>query len=329
MLILSMVITLPDIGDRLLNWQDDSLLMQSENLLYLLDPAQGSVQPFGTLAPGVEILATQHNTLIAYDNAGHLLVLDVSSEQQGSFDETRRIPIGDETEIVSVLNNGERLVILTANTIGEEFSLGVPSFRIITLQPDGSITSFEDTFERQPRFFTLAQSKNQVMLFDEVNEVLLTFDVETGSQLPALSLLPFPQTKDELHRLAIAKQGQLAISIRRHDQNGEFVSNELRLLEPGAQRYKFIASHSVTEGVIENIAWMPDSSGFFYELNERGKTKIYLATKQENGWVNKVVAVAPDPVRYVWLAKQLAILTGEDQVSIFNVVNLLNAKTDN
>jgi hypothetical protein len=329
MLILSMLITLPEIGDKLLIWQDDSLLVQSEKQLYLVDPAQGRVHPFVTLPPGVEILATQHNSLIAFDNAGHLLVLVESPKRPGSFDEKQRIPIGNETEIVSVLNSGERLAILTANSIGEAFSLGVPSFRIIALQPDGSITLFEDTFERQPRFFTLHQLKNRVMLFDEVTEALLTFDLETGRQLPAQPLLPFPKAQDKLHRMAIAAQGQLAISLRRHDHNGEFVSNELRLLEPDAQRYKFIASHLVTEGLIENIVWRPDSSSFFYELNKGGKTDIYLVTRHEDSWEQKLVAVAPDPVRYVWLTKQLAILTEEDQLSIFNLDNSLNAKRDN
>ena len=318
MLTLSMVISLPGIADKLLNWQDESLLVQSENQLYLVDPVQTSVHTFATLAAGIEIIATQHNTLIAFDNAGHLLVLVSSLERPGSFDEKQRIPIGDETEIVSVLSSGERLVILIANSIGEAFSLGVPIFTIITLQPDGSITSLEDNFERQPRFFILYQSKNQVTLFDEVTETLLTFDLETGSQLPVLPLLPFPKARDELHSLAIGAQGQQVVSLRRHDQNGDLVSNELRLLEPDAQKYSYIASHSANEGLIENIAWRPDGSGFLYELNEGGKTKVYLATLQENSWVHKFVTVAPDPVRYVWLTKQLAILTAEDQLSIFN-----------
>lgn len=319
MLTLSIVITLPNIADRLLNWQGGSLLVQSETQLYLLDPAQGNIRPFGTVAPGVEVIATQHNTLIAFDNAGHLLFLNSSLETPGSFDEKQRISIGDETEIVSVLNSGERLVILTANSIGEAFSLGVPSFMLITLQPDTSITSFEDTFERQPRFFTLHQSKNQLTLFDEVTETLLTFDIETGRQLPALPLLPFPKVQDELHSLVIAAQGQLAISLRRHDQNGEFASNELRFLDIGGKRYRHIASHPASEGLVENITWLPDASGIIYELNQGGKTKIYLATRQENSWVYKLVVVAPYPLHYIWLAKQLAILTAEDQLSIFNL----------
>lgn len=100
MLTLSIAIRLPDIADKLFIWQNDALLVQPEDELYLVDPLKGTVSSFGKLAPGIEIIATQNTTLTAFDNAGHLLVLAPSPQQSGTFNETRRVPIGEETEIV-------------------------------------------------------------------------------------------------------------------------------------------------------------------------------------------------------------------------------------
>lgn len=210
---------------------------------------------------------------------------------------------------------------MLASSIGDEFSLGVPMFTVITLHADGSVTSVEENFEQLPALFTVDLSRSQVVLMDPANQNLITYELDTCNRVPSLKMMPFPRDDDILHSLAFTPQGEVALNLRRHDENGELSSSELRTWTPGSKNYAFVTSHPIAEGVIETIAWRPDGSALLYEVEEESKSGAYIATRNENQWIQGPRAYAPanDPIRYVWLPGQLVVLTSDDEISVFDL----------
>lgn len=294
--------------DRVAAYGDVAVVAQSAEDLLGFEIATGRQTALPRIPPGSNLLAiSAAGERLLFDNSGNV----VRSDSRGA--EISRVPLGPDVELVEARDARSALVLLVAESIGEQMDLGVPRFSFVVCDGASVLKRLPHALERAPAWWFANLASDRLFVYGEQRAAPLAFDLSSGEPVDVPRGLRQRWRKLEVTGAALSGDGNvLAITL----WNPEHGVGEIRLAAANDARNKLVLILSTSDGCPRNPSWAPDGQSIVFCAGATESPLVIRAAVDAQGKCERLITMQPDGA-LLWCGARLVVQTSDRTLEVF------------